>query len=70
MIQFVLEQGILLGQLRVELHTARITLLQQFDHMLLAVQLGLLNAEGSAKILELFVRRGQLVGYLLKRARL
>lgn len=67
MIQFVLEQGILLGQLRVEHHTARITLLQQFDHMLLAMQLGLLDAEGIAKILQLFVLGGQLIGYLLKR---
>lgn len=68
MLQFVLEQGVLLAQLGVELHTARIALLEQFDHMLLAVQLRLLNAERRTKILELFVCRGQLIGYLLKSA--
>lgn len=68
MLQFVLEQGVLLTQLGVELHTTRIALLKQLDHMLLTVQLRLFSAECRTKILELFVRRVQLIGYLLKTA--
>lgn len=68
MLQFVPENGVLLTQLGVELHTARIALLEQLDHMLLTVQLRLLNTERLTNVLELFGGRGQFTAYLLKRA--